>query len=121
MTPALHDAAAALAGTLAAENAALAAFDLGRAAALLPAKQAAADALTALLPATPEAAAGPLAARLRDLLAENRVLLERAIRVQGRVLRLVAQALPHPPPQRYGATGAATTGSVAPVIVSARA
>jgi hypothetical protein len=121
MTTALHDAAAALAEALAAENAALAAFDLGRAAAMLPAKQAAADALAALLPATPEDAARPLAARLRDLLAENRVLLERAIRVQGRVLRLVAQALPQPLPRRYGATGAAAAGSVTPVIVSARA
>ena len=121
MRAALHDAAAALADTLAAENAALAAFDLRRAAALLPAKQAAADALAALLSAAPEDATEPLAARLRDLLAENRVLLERAIRVQGRVLHLVAQALPQPPTRRYGATGAAASGSVAPVIVSARA
>ncbi|MDA8253872.1 MAG: hypothetical protein M0Z28_32510 [Rhodospirillales bacterium] len=122
MTPRQIAAAVALADTLARENAALAALDLAGAAAMLDAKQAAAAAFAAAqaTPAAPDAAHQRLAAQLRDLADENRRLLERAIRVQGRVLEVVARALPKPPGRRYGATGAPARGAVAPVIVSAR-
>lgn len=102
MTPAQIDAAVALADTLAAENAALGGLDLARAAALLPAKQRAADAFmsahaaAALLAPQSRAGGGDLARRLAALAEENRRLLERAIAVQGRVVTTVVRALPRP-------------------------
>lgn len=121
MTQALTEAATALAETLAHENAALAALDLGAAAALLAHKQAAATAFAqAQADAPPIADQLPLAVRLRDLADENRRLLEHAIRVQGRVLGMLARALGKPSAPRYGATGTLAGGAVAPVIVSAR-
>lgn len=121
MSHRLIEAATALADALDRENAALVALDLAGAAALLEAKQAAADAFAAAqtamsTPAPPR----DLAERLRDLADANRRLLERAIRVQGRVLAMVAQALPKPPAPRYGATGMLAGGAVAPVVMSAR-
>ncbi len=123
MTQALTAAAAALAATLAEENAALAALDLGMAAALLAKKRAAAEAFARAQaePTDPaDVAQRALAARLRDLAEENRVLLERGLRVQARVLELVARAVPRLAAPRYGARGAPATDAVAPVIVSAR-
>ena len=126
MNPRLIAAAVLLADVLAAENAALAALDFARAAALLGEKRSAAAALAAAqhlaeataTPATPEGR--QLAERLHDLAHTNRRLLEHALRVQGRVLGMVARALPRPPLPRYGAGGAATQGPVAPLVMSAR-
>jgi hypothetical protein len=109
--------AAALADVLTRENAALAALDFARATALLAEKQAAAGAFAATVEMAKDEA---LAARLRDLVVENRRLLEHAMLVQGRVLGLVARALRAPPP-RYGAGGTPLRGApVAPAVVSAR-
>lgn len=113
----LTDAAEALAAVLTAENTALAALDLPRAASLVPAKRAATDsflAAQARLAAAgrrdnaPHAALGALAPRLRDLAAENRHLLDRAMATQRRVLDIIAQAVPRASAQapRYGASGA---------------
>lgn len=102
-------AAARLERVLQAENAALQTLDMVALPALLPEKQAAAAGLAAAEapPArTPEFAA--LAERLRGLAAENRRLLERAIEVQDRVLRLVAGAAQQAGRRdaaRYGAAG----------------
>lgn len=122
----LIEAAVALADTLTRENAALLAQDLAGAAAMLERKQAAAAAFAAAQaeasePAPPDVDRQRLAAQLRDLATENRRLLEQAIRVQGRVIGIVARAAtPRPAMARYGATGAVARGAVAPVIVSAR-
>ena len=87
-------AATRLERVLLAENAALASLDVLALPVLLPEKLAASQGLAAAshqqLPRTPEFTA--LALRLRDLARENRRLLERAIEVQGRVMRLVAVA-----------------------------
>ena len=109
---ALLVAAVRLERVLVAENAALAGFDVLALPALLAEKLAASQELAAAshqpAPRTPEFTA--LALRLRDLARENRRLLERAIEVQGRVMRLVAgaarQASLHGAP-RYGAGGQA--------------
>ena len=122
----LIEAAVALADTLMRENAALLAQDLAGAAAMLERKQAAAAAFAAAqaedtAPDAADADRQRLAARLRDLAAENRRLLEQAIRVQGRVIGIIGRAAaPKPPVAGYGATGAAARGVVAPVIISAR-
>lgn len=121
MSTTLTTAAAALADVLAQENAALAALDLAAAAALLEAKQAAAEAFAAAQAEdAPPLDGRDLAVRLRELAAQNRQLLERAIRVQRRVLGIIAKALPPPAAPRYGASGTLRAGAVAPVIVSAR-
>jgi flagellar biosynthesis/type III secretory pathway chaperone len=127
----------ALATLLERENAALAAMDLAGAAALYPAKDAAAAALAAAqreageamrpaLDAEQHRLAHELAERLRVLAEENRRLLERAIQVQGQVLgtiaRAVAMSAPRAQPPRYGATGAFSHARrQAPVVLSARA
>ena len=123
MTQALTAAATALAETLAEENVALAALDLAAAAALLARKQAAVEAFARAQAAPcgpPDDAQRRVAAQLRDLAEENRALLERGLRVQARVLELVARAVKRPAPARYGARGAPASGAIAPVIVSAR-
>lgn len=121
MSGALHEATVALAETLAQENAALAALDLGAAAALLPAKQAAAEAFMQACTASSAATDAALAARLRDLAEENQRLLEHGIRVQTRVLGLVVRALPGRAISRYGATGTPAPAEMRAAIVSARA
>ena len=87
-------AATRLERVLLAENAALASLNVLALPALLAEKLAASQDLAAAShqpsPRTPEFTA--LALRLRDLARENRQLLERAIEVQGRVMRLVAVA-----------------------------
>jgi flagellar biosynthesis/type III secretory pathway chaperone len=125
-----------LADALASENSALAALDLPRAAGIVDAKARAVEAFlaaqaiaaagaTGALAADQRSAAEQLAARLRDLAQENRRLLEHAIAVQGRVIGLVARALPPSPPQnatRYGADGGLAGGGRQPAIaLSARA
>jgi hypothetical protein len=133
----LIGAGEALAEVLARENASLAAMDLAGAAALYPRKNAAAAAFilaqersgarpAAGLDADQQRLARDLAERLRTLTAQNRLLLERAIRVQGHVLgtvaRAVARAVPRAQPPRYGAHGAlAQAARQAPVLLSSRA
>ncbi len=105
-------AASRLERVLLAENAALASLDVAALPTLLAEKLAASQDLAAAshqpAPGTPEFTA--LALRLRDLARENRRLLERAIEVQGRVMRLVAGAARQASLQRslrYGAGGQA--------------
>lgn len=110
MTTDFFAAAAVLAETLAEENAALAALDLQRAAAMLPDKQRAAAAFVAVqtthVVGSHRATAERLVRRLRSLVAENKALLERAIVVQGRVIGVIARAAaPAVAPSGYGARG----------------
>jgi hypothetical protein len=106
----LQTAAARLERVLLAENAALQAMDLAPLPALFQEKEAAAADL-AVMAAKPVARTPELKAqaeRLRDLTAENRRLLARAIDVQDRVLRLVANAARQAglhQAARYGAAG----------------
>jgi hypothetical protein len=131
MTREQIEAAVALADTLAQENEALAVLDFPRAAGLLEAKQRATEALSAAasraagsVQPDAEQLARDVSARLRDLAAENKRLLEHAIGVQGRVIGMLAQAMPKPTSDagRYGADGAiAGTRQPAPMAISARA
>ena len=132
-TQALLHAAAALAAILTEENTALATIDLPRAAQLVPAKRRATDAFTAAhahLAATgrpdgtARAALANAATQLRDLAAENRRLLDRALATQSRVLDIIAQAVPRASTQapRYNPTGALVGRSHAlPVAITASA
>ena len=105
----LEQAVQAMAKLLTDENQALAGMDFARAGALLAPKHAAADALAAAWRAaavteTPQAAL----IKLGELAEENRRLLNRAMRVQRRVLDLVARAARGAQaPARYGAGGRA--------------
>jgi hypothetical protein len=92
----LIDAGNRLVDILMRENAALQALDLPRAAAMLAEKQQAVDAFAAARTAAVSAASRPLiellAHRLQALAEENRLLLERSIAVQNRVIGVVARA-----------------------------
>ena len=118
-------AASALADLLARENAALEALDVPAATALLPAKREATDAVLrtrpalAALPPDRWPAARETLARLDAEAARNRELLGRAIRVQGRVVELLARAVP-PRRATYGGV-AARAAHAPPVAVSLRA
>ena len=107
MSTGVLDAAQRLADLLAQENAALKRMDFPAAVALVPAKEAALAELTRQ-PA-PLAIPPPLAAlgkRLGSLASENQALLERAIAVQTRIVRIVARAsAPPPAAARYGGYG----------------
>ena len=82
-----------LAETLEAENAALAALDLPRAAGMLADKRSAVAEFDAVRTApAPSEAAQRMARRLQGLAMENKRLLERAIAVQGRVIGVIARA-----------------------------
>lgn len=96
MSTDLITAAEHLAKTLEAENAALAALDLPRAAAMLEQKRQALASFTGAL-GTPVAGAEPIGERLRSLAQDNKVLLERAIAAQGRIIALIAHAATPPP------------------------
>ncbi len=136
MTEDLATAAARLAAVLEAENAALAALDLPRAGAMLAAKTRAAEAFVAAQGVARGMSQGPSQEgspgagavppqRLRALLHENQRLLERAIAVQGRVIGIIARALPRamrdPATARYSAQGRAVPARLSAVAVSARA
>ena len=133
MNQELLQSATRLADTLAAENRALAGLDFARAVALLGAKLRAADEFVA---ARAQAGAAPdemrnwrssveeVATRLRDLAAENKRLLERAVVVQGRVIGAIVHAIPKAVGgvPRYGAGGAlAESTRMRPMAFSARA
>jgi hypothetical protein len=107
VTHALDLAVQKLAAVLAAENAALTAMDFAAAGALLAPKHAAADALASALRASSAQEASPDALmELGELAEENRRLLNRAMRVQRRVLDLVARAArAGQVGSRYGAGG----------------
>lgn len=129
MNMALIEAAVRLANVLARENAALAALDLSRAAAMLTEKQDAAAVFSlAWERAGPISTGGAdllsLVRRLDTAVAENRRLLERGIAVQGRVLAAVASAVPRAlaaQTPRYGAAGAPPAPASAPLALSLRA
>jgi hypothetical protein len=106
--PTMGEAVERMSALLIAENAALDAMDFARAGALLAAKHVAADALAAAWRAADPADEVTEAMRALGRLAEdNRQLLKRAMRVQRRVLDLVAKAARSTPAaaQRYGAQG----------------
>ncbi len=125
--------AESLAALLVEENAALAALDLPRAAAMLRDKQRAAEALatarplaiTALIDAAQQREAAALGLRLAALAAENRRLLERAIAVQAKVIEIIARAGRRDIARRaavYGARGTPISGARPPAMaISARA
>lgn len=104
----LADAGERLADLLERENDALKQLDFAAAVALLPAKEAALIALTKHpRPATVSEPMVALGQRLVALAKENQTLLERAIAVQTRVVRIVARAYTAPPVvARYGNHGA---------------
>lgn len=133
MTRTLIEAAVALADTLRRENLALAALDMAGAVRLLAEKQAATDRFMAAQGAA--SATGARLAEDRALLrqvagalarqaSENRLLLERAMLVQSRVLGALAQAVPRAlaTTQHYTAAGAMRgTRRLPAVALSARA
>ena len=130
MTNKLIAAAVGLADIIGQENQALRAMDLACACALLGDKNAAADRFIAAQPIGTQAAGlDPgalltLTARLRELVAENRTLLERAMAVQGRVIGIVTQAgrlAAAREPPRYGPQGRPTAALAVPLALSARA
>ena len=105
-----------LADALREENEALSRLDLPRAATLADVKIRASDAFAAAFAATAKTGARPqgterattdaLQTRLKDLGAENRRLLERAISVQSRVIETIAgAAIPASRPTTYGMAG----------------
>jgi hypothetical protein len=121
MTAALHSAVRTLSELLRQENEALLAMDFGRAGALLASKHTAADALAAAW----RAASGDIPEadllKLGALADENRRLLNRAMRVQRRVLDLVARAARGAQPaSRYGASGRAAPDRPAPRRLATR-
>jgi hypothetical protein len=131
MIEAVMLAAQRLAEALRAENEALARLDLGAAADLARRKRQAAEAFEAAYAAASRSGAratgearGPaeaMAVNLRDLTAENRKLLERAIELQARVIETIAGAAKPPGPGTYGARGMVREGRGGPVSVLSRA
>jgi len=131
MTESLMQSATELANTLAEENRALGSLELARAVTLLDAKL---RATSAFIAAQAREASNPdelrtrrqliqdAAVRLRDLAADNKRLLEHAIRVQGRVIGSIVEALPKVTSgvQRYGASGAMAASRVRPIALAAR-
>lgn len=124
MSSDLTEAAQCLADTLARENEALKRVDYAAAVALLPAKEAALDELArhprpTSLP--PKLAA--LGRSLGDLAAENQILLERAVAVQTRVVRIVVNAVkPAPAARPYGTKrGRSPSERSVPMAISTRA
>ena len=89
----MSEAVARLSALLRDENAALSAMDFARAGSLLAPKHAAADALAAAWRAAEPDHVAPSDMQALGVLAEeNRQLLKRAMRVQRRVLDMVARA-----------------------------
>lgn len=113
------------------ENAALARLDLAAAGELAGAKRQAADAFAAAYDAAnrtgtraegaDRARAEEVALSLRDLTAENRRLLERAIELQSRVIETIAGAARPPGPGTYGARGRMREGAGGAVSLLSRA
>ncbi len=114
-----------LATALAAENAALQALDLTSAGAMLAEKTDAAAAFEAARKHAPPMGTPALrdaATRLMEQAAQNRLLLERAIGVQTRVLGVIAGAARSArPPSRYGRSGGYASRPTTGWALSARA
>ena len=110
MSNGVVDAVKRLADVLAEENEALKRLDYPAAMLLVPAKEAAlADLAKQPKGLTLPASMAAVGERLGTLAAENQVLLERAIAVQTRIVRIVAQAcVPPPAVTRYGGRGGKT-------------
>jgi prepilin-type processing-associated H-X9-DG protein len=129
MTQDLVQSAMALADALAEENRALDGLEFARAARWLEAKAQATSAFIAAqaweAPAAMRTRRQVLEAavvRLRDLAAENKQLLERAVIVQRRVIGSIVDAIPKSgPAPRYGSSGAFADGHVRPMALSSRA
>lgn len=133
MMDAVIRAGTRLAEALKAENEALAALDLGRAATMATAKMQASEALAAATAAATRTgikamgeergATAALAERLQSLGSENRRLLEHAIALQSRVIETIAgAALPRAAAPGYGALGRARMlRQPPPLALSARA
>lgn len=130
MIPELCTAGEHLATVLEQENQTLRAMDLPGAGALLADKTRAIDAFLAAQKQAEGVAsdtalhrrASAMAARLARLAAENRRLLDRAIKVQGRVLDVIARAVP--PAAVAGYRPGVAAGALvrpAPIALSARA
>ena len=127
----LIEAANELAETLSTENEHLAAMDLAQAVTVLKDKQRTMAAFESAQARTPPASLSPearrhaaqLATRLRELVHENRRLLERGLAVQTRVVTAIARAVPaatRGAPSRYGANGDLTKSRRAePLAISA--
>jgi hypothetical protein len=121
MTPTLESAVQTLSKLLEAENAALTDMDFGRAGALLAPKHAAADALAAAWRAAPGDMPRAELMQLGALADENRQLLNRSMRVQRRVLDMVARAARGgSPTSRYGAGGRAAPERSSPRSLTTR-
>jgi hypothetical protein len=121
---ALIDAVDRLTETLRRENEALTAMDLPAAAALLPLKMAAVEALATALAAArgasgPEISAG--ATVLRDRARENRDLLRRATEAQQRVIGIVARAAAASAPGLAYGTEGRLVRLQSPVVLLTRA
>jgi hypothetical protein len=124
-------AAGRLAEALRAENEALARLDLTEAAALATPKRQASDAFAAAYAAARgsgmrveeayRADAEAIAGRLRDLSAENRRLLERAIDLQSRVIETIAGAARPAALGTYGERGSVREGRGAAASLTAQA
>jgi hypothetical protein len=104
------------------ENAALEAMDIAAAGGLLAPKHAAADALAeAWRAADADPASLTGLQELGRLAEQNRLLLTRAMRVQRRVLDLVARAAKDAQPQsRYGAAGRTVASAIPPQNLKTR-
>ncbi len=120
--PSLQKALQDMAKVLREENAALAAMDFVRAGTFLAPKHAAADELAAAWRAADVEPSGTAQVQeLGRLAEENRLLLTRAMRVQRRVLDLVARAAREAQPQNsYSAAGRYRTAPVAPQNLKTR-
>lgn len=119
-------AACALCDVLDLENFALEQLDVEGAIRLLTAKQEATDALLQAqrqFAHVSSAQSRDLAARLQRLAARNKLLLERAILAQNRVMACIARAVPKMSAGsgRYGAKGQMPGAAVISVAFTARA
>ena len=124
MTKQQQHAAAELVAILAEENAALTALDYRRVGDVVERKRAALDALNAAgsepsgrTSSDRDPAAHALALRLKQLVDQNRELLRQAIKVQNRIMSVVAGAARQAQtPTGYGARGNKPRPSVASAV-----
>ncbi len=128
MTEPILAAATRLADVLDRENTALRDADYAAATAMVAEKTAAIAGLTAAGADLPAGITLPLslraiAERLRDLMAENRRLLEIAMIAQARVVAVIAQATRRDQARRaplYGRSGSTMQGRPSAIAISAR-
>ena len=120
----LTGAATLLADVLSRENDALSALDFAQSAVLSAEKERAIAAFNrAVEGCGREAVSAAAQERLRQVVAENRRLLERSLHVQGQVIACIARAAraTQSPARAYGATGAwAGQNRAVPMALAAR-